>query len=68
VSIFERRGLPRNSLKRAAFIAQRRTEPMYEPGKTGLEFIEGFSLLAIALWIGGAAIVLTLVMLGHGRI
>jgi hypothetical protein len=41
---------------------------MYEPGKTGLEFIEGFSLLAIALWIGGAAIILTLVMLGHGRI
>lgn len=38
---------------------------MYEHNKTGLEFMEGFSLLAIALWIGGAAILLTLVVLGN---
>lgn len=37
---------------------------MYEHDKTGLEFIEGFSLLAIALWVGGAAIIFTLAMLG----
>ena len=27
---------------------------MYDKDKTGLEFIEGFSLLAMALWVGGA--------------
>ncbi|WP_291421761.1 hypothetical protein [Devosia sp.] len=38
---------------------------MYEHNKTGLEFMEGFSLLAIALWVGGAAFLLTLVVLGN---
>lgn len=41
---------------------------MYEHDKTGLEFIEGFSLLALALWIGGAAIIFTLVLLGGARV
>lgn len=41
---------------------------MYDHDKTGLEFIEGFSLLAIALWVGGAALLLTLVILGNGRV
>ncbi len=38
---------------------------MYEHDKTGLEFIEGFSLLALALWVGGALVVFTLVMLNN---
>ena len=35
--------------------------------RTGLEFIEGFSLLAGALWIIGALLVGGAVMLGTGR-
>ena len=30
---------------------------MYDEDETGLEFIEGFSPLAIALWVGGAALI-----------
>jgi hypothetical protein len=41
---------------------------MYEHDKTGLEFIEGFSLLAMALWIGGAIIIFTMAMIGAGRL
>lgn len=41
---------------------------MYEKDKTGLEFIEGFSLLALALWIGGALFLFAVVMLGTGRV
>lgn len=41
---------------------------MYEHDKTGLEFMEGFALLAIALWIGGALFIFTLAMLGAGRV
>lgn len=40
---------------------------MYEQDKTGLEFIEGFALLAMALWIGGALFLFTLVMMGVSR-
>ena len=40
---------------------------MYENDKTGLEFIEAFSLLCLVLWIGGAGLVLTLVMMGGAR-
>ena len=35
--------------------------------RTGLEFIEGFSLLAGALWIIGALLVGGAVLLGTGR-
>ena len=41
---------------------------MYNEDKTGLEFMEGFSLLAIALWVGGAALLLSLVILGNARV
>lgn len=41
---------------------------MYEHDKTGLEFIEGFSLLAMALWVGGALFIFTLVMMGAARV
>ncbi|MET0437391.1 MAG: hypothetical protein ABW043_07850 [Devosia sp.] len=41
---------------------------MYDEDKTGLEFMEGFSLLAIALWVGGAALLLSLVILGNARV
>jgi hypothetical protein len=34
----------------------------------GLGFIEGFALLAGAIWIIGAATMLAMVMLGHGRV
>ncbi len=40
---------------------------MYERDKTGLEFMEGFSLLAMALWVGGALFLFTLVILGASR-
>lgn len=40
---------------------------MYEQDKTGLEFIEGFALLAMALWIGGALFLFALVMMGASR-
>ena len=36
--------------------------------RTGLEFIEGFSLLAGALWLIGALTVGGLVMLGSARV
>jgi hypothetical protein len=41
---------------------------MYEHDKTGLEFIEGFALLCIAIWLGGAIIIFTLAMIGRGNI
>jgi len=41
---------------------------MHDVNKTGMEFIEGFSLLAGAMWIIGAAFFIALAMLGHGRI
>jgi len=41
---------------------------MYEQDKTGLEFIEGFALLAMALWIGGALFLFALVMMGASRL
>ena len=41
---------------------------MYDEDKTGLEFMEAFSLLAIALWVGGAALLLSLVILGNARV
>jgi hypothetical protein len=41
---------------------------MYDEDKTGLEFIEGFMLLAMALWVGGAALIFTHAMIGHSRI
>ncbi|WP_282567931.1 hypothetical protein [Devosia oryzisoli] len=36
--------------------------------KTGLEFIEGFAMLAGAVWIMGAAFAIALAWLGHGRV
>ena len=41
---------------------------MDQHGYTGLEFMEGFSLLAGALWIIGALLVGGLVMIGNGRV
>lgn len=41
---------------------------MYDHDKTGLEFIEGFALLCMALWLGGAIIIFTLAMIGSGNI
>lgn len=35
---------------------------------TGLEFIEGFALLAGALWLIGALLVGSLVLMGQGRV
>lgn len=34
----------------------------------GLDFIEGFSLLAGAIWIIGAAVIFAMVLLGQGRV
>ncbi|MHA6298936.1 hypothetical protein [Devosia sp. CAU 1758] len=34
----------------------------------GLDFIEGFSLLAGAIWIIGALVIAVMVMLGQGRV
>ncbi|MBU1337075.1 MAG: hypothetical protein KJ944_13740 [Alphaproteobacteria bacterium] len=42
-------------------------DAMEHRGYTGLEFMEGFSLLAGALWIIGALAVGTLVMMGSAR-
>ena len=39
-----------------------------DDGYTGLEFIEGFSLLAGALWLVGALLVGGLVMIGGARV
>ncbi len=41
---------------------------MEDHGYTGLEFIEGFSLLAGALWIIGALLFGGLAMIGAGRV
>lgn len=41
---------------------------MYKENETGLEFMEAFTLLCLVLWIGGAALVMALVMLGGGRV
>lgn len=35
---------------------------------SGLDFIEGFSLLAGAIWVIGAALIVAMVMLGQGRV
>ncbi|WP_276315313.1 hypothetical protein [Devosia salina] len=35
---------------------------------SGLDFIEGFSLLAGAIWIIGALLIIALVLLGQGRV
>jgi hypothetical protein len=35
---------------------------------TGLDFIEGFSLLAGAIWIIGALVLGAMVMMGLGRV
>ena len=35
---------------------------------TGLDFIEGFSLLAGALWVIGAILIAAMVLLGQGRV
>lgn len=40
---------------------------MNDRGYTGLDFIEGFSLLAGAMWIIGALLVGGMVMIGAGR-
>jgi hypothetical protein len=42
-------------------------DAMEHRGYTGLEFMEGFSLLAGALWIIGALTIGALVMLGSAR-
>lgn len=34
----------------------------------GLDFIEGFMLLAGAMWIIGAALLFAMVLLGQGRV
>lgn len=34
----------------------------------GLDFIEGFSLLAGAIWVIGAVLIVAMVMLGQGRV
>lgn len=36
--------------------------------KTGLEFIEGFSLFSGALWVIGAVVIAAMAMLGQGRV
>lgn len=41
---------------------------MDNPNYKGLEFIEGFSLLAGALWIIGALLLGGLAMIGAGRV
>jgi hypothetical protein len=41
---------------------------MHRESYTGLEFIEGFSLLAGALWIIGALLIGGLVMMGSARL
>lgn len=34
----------------------------------GLDFIEGFSLLAGAIWVIGAVLIFAMVLLGQGRV
>lgn len=34
----------------------------------GLDFIEGFSLLAGAIWVIGAVVLVAMVVLGQGRV
>lgn len=34
----------------------------------GLDFIEGFSLLAGAIWVIGAVLLVAMAMLGQGRV
>ena len=41
---------------------------MYEDDETGLEFMEVFLLVCMVLWIGGAALVMALVMMGGARV
>jgi hypothetical protein len=41
---------------------------MYNEEDHGLDFIEGFSLLAGAIWIIGAVVIVAMVMLGQGRV
>lgn len=40
---------------------------MYDNKDDGLGFMEGFALLAGALWLGGAVFVIVLVQLGMAR-
>jgi hypothetical protein len=40
---------------------------MYDQKDDGLGFMEGFALLAGALWIGGALFVIILIQLGAAR-
>lgn len=35
---------------------------------TGLEFMEGFTLLVGAIWIVGAIVLVVMVMMGQGRV
>lgn len=41
---------------------------MYGQDKTGLEFFEGFMLLAIVLWVLGALALVAVAMIGAGRV
>jgi hypothetical protein len=41
---------------------------MYNEEDHGLDFIEGFSLLAGAIWVIGAVVIVAMVMLGQGRV
>lgn len=41
---------------------------MYGQDKTGLEFIEGFALLATLLWVVGAIVLVAVAMMGAGRV
>ena len=35
---------------------------------SGLDFIEGFSLLAGAIWVIGAVLIAAMVLMGQGRV
>jgi hypothetical protein len=41
---------------------------MYSEEDHGLDFIEGFSLLAGAIWVIGAVVIVAMVMLGQSRV
>lgn len=41
---------------------------MHDENDHGLDFIEGFSLLAGAIWILGALVLAAMVWLGQGRV
>lgn len=45
-------------------------QPMeqHHQGKTGLEFFEGFALMAGALWLAGALLAGSMAMMGNARI